>query len=165
MAEVFTPSWICNQQNNLIDEAWFGRKDVFNTESINERGEQVWLQTNECIEFPVGKTWKDYVRDVRLEIICGEAPYLVSRYDTTTGEQIPIEKRIGLLDRKLRAINENVDNSTEWLKWAQTAYRSIYGYEWCRYNILIPFHKKHGHSHTLKRISGNVLSNIWQNTY
>ena len=32
MAEVFTPSWICNAQNNLIDEAWFGRKDVFNTE-------------------------------------------------------------------------------------------------------------------------------------
>lgn len=30
MAEVFTPSWICNAQNNLIDEAWFGRKNVFN---------------------------------------------------------------------------------------------------------------------------------------
>ncbi|MGN0222423.1 MAG: restriction endonuclease subunit M, partial [Muribaculaceae bacterium] len=29
-AEVFTPSWICNAQNNLIDEAWFGRNDVFN---------------------------------------------------------------------------------------------------------------------------------------
>ena len=26
-AEVFTPSWICNEQNNLVDEAWFGRKD------------------------------------------------------------------------------------------------------------------------------------------
>ncbi len=32
MAEVFTPSWICNAQNNLIDEAWFGRKEVFNVE-------------------------------------------------------------------------------------------------------------------------------------
>ena len=31
-AEVFTPSWVCNAQNNLIDEAWFGRKDVFNKE-------------------------------------------------------------------------------------------------------------------------------------
>ena len=29
-AEVFTPSWICNEQNNLIDEQWFGRKNVFN---------------------------------------------------------------------------------------------------------------------------------------
>ena len=30
-AEVFTPSWICNAQNNLIDNAWFGREGVFNT--------------------------------------------------------------------------------------------------------------------------------------
>ncbi|NLP59525.1 restriction endonuclease subunit M, partial [Lutibacter sp. B1] len=30
MAEVFTPSWICNAQNNLIDSAWFERKNVFN---------------------------------------------------------------------------------------------------------------------------------------
>ena len=27
-AEVFTPSWICNEQNNLVDEAWFGRVEV-----------------------------------------------------------------------------------------------------------------------------------------
>lgn len=32
-AEVFTPSWICNEQNNLVDEQWFGRADVFNTTS------------------------------------------------------------------------------------------------------------------------------------
>lgn len=30
-AEVFTPSWICNEQNNQVDEAWFGKPDVFNT--------------------------------------------------------------------------------------------------------------------------------------
>lgn len=30
MAEVFTPGWVCSAQNNLVDEAWFGRKDVFN---------------------------------------------------------------------------------------------------------------------------------------
>ena len=34
-AEVFTPSWICNKQNNLIDEQWFGRPNVFNTETEN----------------------------------------------------------------------------------------------------------------------------------
>lgn len=26
--EVFTPSWICNIQNNNIDEVWFGKKDL-----------------------------------------------------------------------------------------------------------------------------------------
>jgi hypothetical protein len=29
MAEVFTPSWICNAQNNLIDNAWFEKDNVF----------------------------------------------------------------------------------------------------------------------------------------
>ena len=31
-AEVFTPSWICNKQNNLVDNAWFGKENTFNTE-------------------------------------------------------------------------------------------------------------------------------------
>ena len=29
MAEVYTPSWLCNEQNNLVDEQWFGRTNVF----------------------------------------------------------------------------------------------------------------------------------------
>jgi hypothetical protein len=103
-AEVFTPSWVCNAQNNLVDEAWFGRKDVFN--SVDQETNR-WEATVEPIEFPDGKTWKDYVRSTRMEITCGEAPYLVSRYDTTTGEFIPVSQRIGMLDRKLRVVSEN----------------------------------------------------------
>ena len=97
MAEVFTPSWVCNAQNNLIDEAWFGRKDVFNTEYTSEDGVHGWKTNPDKTIFPEGKTWKDYVRDIRLEITCGEAPYIVSRYDTTTGTVIPLADRIGLL--------------------------------------------------------------------
>ena len=89
------------------------------------------------IEFPEGKTWKDYVRATRMEMTCGEAPYLVSRYDATTGEPIPLQERIGLLDRKLRVISENVDVSGEWLDWAQTAYKNIYGFEWQGDNLLL----------------------------
>lgn len=133
MAEVFTPSWICNAQCNLVDNAWFGREDVFN----HENDDHTWTTTKENIAFPDGKTWRDYVRDTRLEITCGEAPYLVSRYDTTTGEAIPIEKRIGLLDRKLRIVSENTETSGEWLEWAQVAYKNIYGYEWQGDNLLI----------------------------
>ena len=79
-AEVFTPSWICNKQNNLVDNAWFGAEDVFNVEH-----EQSWTAAEGKISFPSpsGKTWGDYVRDVRLEITCGEAPYLTSRYHAT----------------------------------------------------------------------------------
>lgn len=136
-AEVFTPSWVCNAQNNLIDEAWFGRKDVFNTEYTDGQGRHLWRQTEEKITFPADNTWKDYVRDIRMEITCGEAPYIVSRYDTTTGELIPIEQRIGLLDRKLRVVGENTQTTGEWLEWAQEAYRSIYAYEWQGDNLLI----------------------------
>lgn len=139
-AEVFTPSWVCNAQNNLIDEAWFGRKDVFNEEITNEDGSHAWIPTEGKILFPEDdplKTWKKYVRDTRLEITCGEAPYLTSRYDTTTGEFIPIHRRIGLLDRKLRVISENVDNSAEWLEMAQEAYKNTYGYEWQGDNLLL----------------------------
>ena len=57
-AEVFTPSWVCNLQNNLVDEVWFGRKDVFNAEK-----EHSWETTKEKIQFSdeKGKSWKDYV--------------------------------------------------------------------------------------------------------
>lgn len=135
-AEVFTPSWVCNAQNNLIDNAWFGREGVFNTE-ITQDGLHTWIPTDTPIQFPEGKTWRDYVRDNRMEITCGEAPYITSRYDTTTGERIPIERRIGLLDRKLRVINENVSTSKEWLSAARIAYMSIYGYEWQGDNLLL----------------------------
>ena len=89
MAEVFTPSWICNAQNNLIDEVWFGRKNVFNHEVTSKDGTHSWEINPDKIAFPEGRTWKDYVRENRLEITCGEAPYLVSRYDTTMNILLP----------------------------------------------------------------------------
>ncbi|MGN1236149.1 MAG: restriction endonuclease subunit M, partial [Bacteroidaceae bacterium] len=137
MAEVFTPSWICNAQNNLIDEAWFERKDVFNTEYTDEQGCHRWKTTEGNIVFPENKAWKDYIKYTCLEITCGEAPYLVSRYDATTGDAIQIENRIGLLDRKLRIVSENTKTSGEWLKWAQIAFQNVYGYEWQGDNLLI----------------------------
>lgn len=133
-AEVFTPSWVCNEQNNSVDEVWFERKDVFNT---TDNKNQTWKATEEKIAFPKSKTWKKYVDAKRLEISCGEAPYLVSRYDTVTGNEIPIRERIGLLDRKLRVINENTDNEDEWYKWAIRAYQSTYGYEYQGDNLLL----------------------------
>lgn len=133
MAEVFTPSWVCNAQNNLVDNVWFGREGIFNTENPD----LTWTVNTAPITFPEGKTWRDYVRDTRLEITCGEAPYIVSRYDTVSGETIPIEQRIGLLDRKLRVVSENVDNTTDWLRWTQVAYQNVYGYEWQGDNLLL----------------------------
>jgi hypothetical protein len=176
MAEVFTPSWICNAQNNLIDSAWFGRENVFNTEITNPDGTHTWIVNPDKIIFPEGKTWKHYVRDTRLEMTCGEAPYITSRYDTTTGEFIPIDKRIGILDRKLRVINENIDTSTEWLKATQEAYKNTYAFEWqgdslllareaMLYTFIENFENKFGRQPKLESIQflAYIISwNVWQ---
>lgn len=131
-AEVFTPSWICNKMNNHCDSEWFGRQNVFNT----EEGQQ-WKVIEGKIDFPKEKTWKDYVKSKRLEITCGEAPYIVSRYDTSTGKTIPIQERIGILDRKIRIINEHTKTEKSWFEWVKKAYQSVYGYEFQGDNLLI----------------------------
>lgn len=176
MAEVFTPSWICNKQNNLVDNAWFGRDGVFNTEVDNSDGTHSWIVNAEPVVFPEGKTWRDYVNENRLEITCGEAPYLVSRYDTVTGEPIPVERRIGMLDRKLRVVGENTETTDEWLKAAQTAYMCIYGYEWQGDNLILArealfytfieyYRAKFGTDpllESLKQIADIISWNLWQ---
>ncbi len=138
-AEVFTPSWICNVQNNLIDEAWFGRKNVFNTEIEDEHGNHSWIANPDKIEFPSDENqcWKNYVAEARLEVTCGEAPYLVSRYDSVSGERIEVENRIGLIDRKLRVVSENTETTSQWLAWAKIALASSYGFEWQGDNLLL----------------------------
>lgn len=176
MAEVFTPSWICNKQNNLTDNAWFERQHIFNVEIDLPDGTHTWHPCEEQIIFPKGKTWLDYVKRNCLEITCGEAPYLVSRYDAVTGESIPIERRIGLLDRKLRIIGENTKTSREWLSATQLAYKSIYGYEWqgdslllARESLLytfIDYYKdkfgKMPQLKSLQSIAAIISWNIWQ---
>jgi hypothetical protein len=133
-AEVFTPSWICNRQNNLVDNSWFGRPDVFNKEK--KKG---WITIKDKIIFSEEdmKSWHDYVLAPRMEISCGEAPYLVSRYDTTSGKMISIGDRIGLLDRKLRIVTENADRYEQWMTWSKKAVQSVYGYEWQGDNLLL----------------------------
>lgn len=132
MAEVFTPSWLCNEMINVADAEWFGRRDVFNTVDHDHR----WHPQPAPIAMPEGKTWQDYVLTTRLEITCGEAPFLVSRYDTVTGEAIPIASRIGILDRKLRIVAENATDE-EWPRWALLALGSCYGYEWQGDSLLL----------------------------
>jgi hypothetical protein len=171
--EVFTPSWICNAQNNLIDSQWFGTASPFNKET--EKG---WKTNPKPIKFPTkdGKTWQDYVRDIRLEITCGEAPYLTSRYDTITGEIIPVRDRIGLLGRKLRVVSENTSTEEEWYAAAKQAYKATYGYEWqgdnllrARENALYTFYdyyddKFHGRPSMAqaREIAGIISWNLWQ---
>ncbi len=172
-AEVFTPSWICNAQNNLVDEQWFGRKDVFNIPKDTE-----WETIAKKIAFPDDRqhTWQKYVDAQRLEISCGEAPYLVSRYDTVTGESIPIPQRIGLLDRKLRVVGENTSTEEEWFTWAKRAFQSVYGFEYqgdslllARKNLFATFievyRERFGKLPCLRqmKVIANIIAwNLWQ---
>lgn len=137
MAEVYTPSWVCNEQINAIDNSWFNKENLFNKKIVSDNGITSWKTNEKKIQFPKGKTWKDYVNNIRLEVSCGEAPYLTSRYDTTTGEYIAVNNRIGFLDRKLRVISENIKTKKSWLKYVELAYKSIYGYEYHGDSLLL----------------------------
>lgn len=135
-AEVFTPSWICNNMLNDVDAAWFDLKASPFT-SMGSREER-WKRCPDKIMFSCKQTWQDYVNERRLEMCCGEAPFLVSRYDTTTGEVIPVPDRIGILDRKLRVVTENAGTApAEWLKHAILALKATLGFEWQGDNLLI----------------------------
>ena len=136
-AEVFTPSWLCNQMNNDLDEVWFGKRDVFNVEDSQNHS---WRATTDSIEFPrrkKGHGWHAYVEAPRLEITCGEAPFVCSRYDTVTGDELPVSERVGFLDRKLRVVSEKTKTRKEWVRRALDALRATYGFEYQGDNLLI----------------------------
>ena len=101
---------------------------------------------------------------------------LVSRYDSATGQSIPLHDRIGLLDRKMRVINENAADEEEWMNWTLRAYQSTYGYEFqgdslllARENLFCTFLEncrakwQHDPSMVQMRRIATVLSwNLWQ---
>lgn len=172
-AEVFTPAWLCNHMNNYCDESWFGRKNVFNIEN----SDHTWDVVQKKIEFPEGKNWEKYVDSRRLEITCGEGPFLVSRYNAATGQLIePLKRRIGILDRKLRIVNENTESYEDWLKWTTRAFEAVYGFEYqgdslliARINLLLTFvdyyedrWKEEPDIKLLKKIANKIAWNIWQ---
>ena len=111
-AEVFTPDRIVDEMNKQID--WNGENWPVDSEN-----------------------WQNYVKEPKLEITCGEAPYLVSRYNAVTGEPIPIEKRVGLLDRKLRVVSKETSAIADWTEYAIRAVQSVYGYEFQGDNLFL----------------------------
>lgn len=172
-AEVFTPAWLCNQMNNYCDKDWFGRSGVFNTENADH----TWTVSEGKVEFLKKKKWQHYVDSRRLEITCGEAPYLVSRYDVSTGDLIvPPMRRIGMLDRKLRIVNENTESYDDWLKWVIRAFEACYGYEYqgdnvliARINLLLTFTdyyeerwERRPDDKLLRQMANKIAWNIWQ---
>lgn len=102
-AEVFTPLKTINQINKAVENQLHDKNN-----------------------------WQEYVKELKLEITCGEAPFIVSRYDTTahTGKIIPINKRVGFLDKKLKILSKYCQDKKEWIFWAKEVFKASYGYDW-----------------------------------
>ena len=144
--EVFTPPWLVDKQVSAVLEEW---KDM-----------------------PL----KEWVALRWIELACGEAPYIVTRYDSVTGDSIPVPKRVGYLDRKLQRISQEVTSEKEFIKLAKIAYESTYGYELqgdslllARENLLLSFCEYYEQKFgilppikTVKAIANIIVYNIFQ---
>lgn len=144
--EVFTPSWLVDKQVSIV---------------MNEIGDI-------SFERFIALRW--------LELACGEAPYIVTRYDPITGDIIPVDKRVGFLDRKLHRIAEQAITEKEFIKWSKIAYESSYGYELqgdslllARENLLLSFCEYYNHKFcklpslkVIKQIATIISYNIFQ---
>ncbi|MCX2962307.1 restriction endonuclease [Rodentibacter caecimuris] len=106
-AEVFTPIWVVKEQNDAINKNF--KKDDLET----------------------------YIKRKWLEIACGEAPYMTTRYDMETGKIIPLRSRVGFVDRKLSRINKDIQDKTEWQRLVELAYKASYGFEWNGDSLLL----------------------------
>ena len=111
--EVFTPTSIVENMNRQIDKSspnWPAKKD----------------------------NWQEYIKELRLEITCGEAPFIVNRYNAANGRKIlNVKERMGFLDRKLQIVSENCSDKESWLEWVTVAFQCSYGYEWQGDNLLL----------------------------
>jgi hypothetical protein len=113
-AEVFTPLHIVDRMNKAADE-------VLGLSKTNKAN------------------WRDFVSARKIEIACGEGPYITGRYDPTASHQRVVrpKHRVGFLDRKLQVINKYCSGRQQWLDLAQDALKSTYGYEWQGDSLLI----------------------------
>lgn len=106
-AEVFTPSWV------------------------------IKLQVNAAIEDMAELSLIEFIQTKWLEITCGEAPYMVNRYDMGTGNVIPLKDRSGFVDIKFQRLNNKINSEEDWRKLAVEIYKASYGYEYQGDSLLI----------------------------
>ncbi len=148
-AEVFTPLSIVKQMNDACDAMRISKNN-----------------------------WQEYVALLKLEITCGEAPFIVSRYDPVAEKQelLPLSDRVGFLDKKLSVVSKYCTTQEDWLKWTKIAFQSSYGYEWqgdslliARENLLYTFidyyqaqFKETPSSELQKEIAEIIVWNIFQ---
>lgn len=105
------------------------KAEVFTPKGIVER-------MNNSLDINSLEDFEEYIDRKVLEVTCGEAPFLTTRYDAATGQQIPCGERVGLLDRKLQRIPDVVDKD-KWIAFANRSLKATYGYEWQEDSIFL----------------------------
>jgi hypothetical protein len=141
-AEVFTPAWVVEKQNSLADNGEFNKlKKKLSGSSVTPCSSSSVIPCSDT-ESQKSQALKAFLKRSWLEITCGEAPYITSRYDATTGEPIEPKQRVGFLDRKLQIINLFISQQTEsseqkWLDYVKTALKSCYGFDFQGDNVLL----------------------------
>ena len=81
------------------------------------------------IEGEESRPAKDFSTSLCLEITCGEAPFIASRYDMETGKSIEVKARFGFLDKKLEGMREEDITLETYRDRALRSLKSVYGYE------------------------------------
>lgn len=113
-AEVFTPLRVVERMNSTADKL-LGHEEA------------------------TDDNWTHIVNCRKLEVTCGEGPFIAGRYDPTAQNQKVIKSanRVGFLDRKMQAIHRFVHKEREWREQTLRALQSSYGYEWQGDSLLI----------------------------
>ena len=128
-----------------------------------------WL-VREMLNYP---ELGDLCAQTCLELACGEAPFIVQRYDMYTGGPIEIPDREGILDQKIKYVA--VSSYTEWYPQARRAFETTYGTDkhWpsliiARMNVLssfIEYCQYYGYSPPeadIEEIADIICWNFWQ---
>lgn len=120
----------------------FEKKSHISNSRKKNRGEvftpiAIIKKQNDIADSLFNGNWIDYIKHKVLEVTCGEAPYLVNRYDVVTGETMLLRERQGLLDRKLAKVSENTISEHDWKQYSHIALKATYGFEWQGDSLLI----------------------------
>ena len=168
--EVFTPVWIIEQMNSHVVKEWHADnyKKFYKKEEYPEQPLQELFRKEKYVKL--------FTDNRILEITCGEAPFICTRYDPENGKTIDVDARVGFLDDKLATINTYVYNEKDWWKWTKRAFQASYGYEFqgdslliARVNLMCTFEdylkakwNRFPTKREYKEIANIVCWNIWQ---
>lgn len=83
------------------------------------------------------KDFEKFIDAKFLEITCGEAPYITSRYNAVTGEPIDFDNRVDILDKKLKIIAKETKDVSNLKNFTERALKSVYGYEFQGDNLFL----------------------------